>query len=315
MKETIEEIVRRVKNHVWYGLQDLIGKWEAFDIKAKVKNTNKTQRCSAIIALVLFVVIIAGAISYPVENEVGKADATIAKKTDDKLLETLEEAQKAQEEEKQEEEKQEEVKQEEQKEEKVEETQEEQPQVIEPVKTKWTDLHKPTYYGNYQIKHTPYNYSSGNSGRDWIVIHYTGNNTDTAAANANYFYTGSRGASAHLFVDDTYIYEVVGLDDTAWAVGRNFGSNNLFGTCNNRNSISIEMCSTNGSIADQTFVNTVYMTMELMDRYGIDASHVVRHYDVCTKLCPGWYGWNPKTGSEALWNEFLACLNKDRIMD
>ena len=36
----------------------------------------------------------------------------------------------------------------------------------------------------------------------WIVIHYTSNDGDTDEANANYFKTGGRGASAHYFVDD-----------------------------------------------------------------------------------------------------------------
>ena len=39
---------------------------------------------------------------------------------------------------------------------------------------------------NYAIDHTRVNYTIGNSGRLYIVLHYTGNNTDTAKANANY---------------------------------------------------------------------------------------------------------------------------------
>lgn len=54
--------------------------------------------------------------------------------------------------------------------------------------------------------HTRVNYSSGNSGRKYIVIHYTGNTTDTAKANANYFRSVNRGASAHYFVDATTVY-------------------------------------------------------------------------------------------------------------
>ena len=40
-----------------------------------------------------------------------------------------------------------------------------------------------------------------------IVMHYTGNERDTAKGNANYFHTGSRGASAHFFVDETSIWQ------------------------------------------------------------------------------------------------------------
>lgn len=153
-------------------------------------------------------------------------------------------------------------------------------------------------------KHTLVNFTKGNSGRRYIVIHYTGNGTDTAVANANYFYNVNRGASAHYFVDANSIYEVVAPTDTAWAVGRNFGSNNLFGKCKNGNSISVEMCSTNGKISDATFNNTVELTKALMKKYNIPAANVVRHYDVCSKQCPGWTGWLPP--NQSIWNKFKA---------
>lgn len=132
---------------------------------------------------------------------------------------------------------------------------------------------------------TRVNYTRGNAGRKYIVIHYTGNITDTAKGNANYFRDTDRGASAHYFVDKNAIYQVVSDEDTAWAVGRNFGSNNLFGRCNNNNSISIEMCSDGGRIAPETLQNTIDLTKHLMIKFNIPASNVVRHYDVCSKQC------------------------------
>ena len=107
---------------------------------------------------------------------------------------------------------------------------------------------------------TTVNYTKGNSGRKYIVIHYTGNKTDSAKANSNYFKSINRGASAHYFVDKTTVYQVVDDNNMAWAVGRNYGSNNLFGKVTNANSISIEMCSTNGKIANETYKNTVELT-------------------------------------------------------
>ena len=155
-------------------------------------------------------------------------------------------------------------------------------------------------------KHTKVNFTSGNAGRDYIVIHYTGNKTDTAEANANYFYDTYRGASAHYFVDDINVYEVVSPNNTAWSVGVNYGSNNLFGKCTNVNSINIEMCSTNGRITEATFNNTVELTKKLMKKYNIPASRVVRHYDVCSKQCPAWKGW---IGSDtSLWDKFKKSL-------
>ena len=138
----------------------------------------------------------------------------------------------------------------------------------------------------------------------YIVIHYTGNATDKASSNANYFKTTNRGASAHYFVDKTSIYQVVEDKDAAWAVGKNYGSNNLFGTVTNKNSISIEMCSDNSKIADETFANTVELTKSLMAQYNIPASNVVTHYLVCSKRCPGWDGWLPN--NTTLWDKFKA---------
>lgn len=154
----------------------------------------------------------------------------------------------------------------------------------------------------YHVDHTKVNYTKGNTGRKYIVLHYTGNSTDTAKANANYFRTVNRGASAHLFVDASTVYEVVGLSDTAWAVGRKYGNAPYWGKCTNGNSISIEMCSTGGKIADATFANAVALTKSLMKKYGIPASNVIRHWDCCRKRCPGWTGWLPT--NETLWNKF-----------
>lgn len=151
---------------------------------------------------------------------------------------------------------------------------------------------------------TTINYTKGNKGRKYIVIHYTGNKTDTAAANANYFKSVNRGASAHYFVDRTQVVQVVSDNDTAWSVGVNYGSNNLFNQCKNNNSINIEMCSTNGKIADETYDNTVALTKSLMKKYDIPASRVVRHWDVCSKACPGWSGWGTAGKDASIWNKF-----------
>lgn len=146
-----------------------------------------------------------------------------------------------------------------------------------------------------------YNFESRDGNKiKYIVIHYTGNNSDTARANANYFATGNRGASAHYFVDETSIYQSVQDSAAAWHVGKNYGSNNLFGKCTNKNSLGIEMCSQGGKIPAKTVKNTVSLVKELMSTYGVPADRVVRHYDVCSKRCPGWAGWLPPDESKWL---------------
>lgn len=151
---------------------------------------------------------------------------------------------------------------------------------------------------------TTVNRTKGVNTKKYIVIHYTGNRTDTGLANTNYFKSVNRGASAHYFTDETSIYQCVEDNDASWAVGVNYGKNNLFNTVKNRNSISIEMCSTNGKIGNATYKNTVELTRYLMKKYGIPASHVVRHWDVCSKACPGWNGWGANGCDASIWNQF-----------
>lgn len=154
-------------------------------------------------------------------------------------------------------------------------------------------------------------YAAGTNHPEYIVLHYTANKTDTAKANANYFQNNSVGASAHYFVDPDSIYQSVPDNAGAWHVGRNFGSKNLYGICHNKNSIGIEMCSQNSVITEQTVQNAIALTKYLMNKYGINADHVVRHYDVCSKNCPGWKGWNPATGDNSKWEDFKARLSED----
>lgn len=143
----------------------------------------------------------------------------------------------------------------------------------------------------------------------YIVLHYTGNRQDAAKNNANYFKSTYRGASAQYFVDKTTVYQVVEDKDAAWAVGKNYGSNNLFGIVTNNNSINIEMCSDNGAIAEETFKNTVELTKTLMKKYNIPPSNVYRHFDVCSKKCPGWTGW---VGTdESIWNRFKSEISNN----
>jgi len=160
---------------------------------------------------------------------------------------------------------------------------------------------------------TTINYTKGNKGRKYIVLHYTGNKTDTAKNNAGYFRSVNRSASAHYFVDKTTVYQVVAEENTAWAVGKNYGSGNLFGRVTNSNSLSIEMCSDNGKIAGETFANTVELTKALMKKYSVAGENVYRHYDVCSKQCPGWTGW---AGSDtSLWKKFQSQIGQDTLSD
>lgn len=123
----------------------------------------------------------------------------------------------------------------------------------------------------------------------WIVIHNTDNYD--AGANARSHAMAQRAGnfdrySAHVFVDDSSAYQATPYNRGCWHVGVNYGSHNLFGTCSNHNSVGIEMCVNAGYNYEQAFQNTVTVCKQLMRQLGIDADHVVQHYDVCTKNCP-----------------------------
>lgn len=139
----------------------------------------------------------------------------------------------------------------------------------------------------------------------YIVMHYTGNYADTAAANCLYFQGANRNASAHYFVDGSSIYQSVGAKDRAWAVG---GTNAYkHRDCRNANSISIEMCcSAAYQVSDATEAHAAALCAELCKYVGIGAdevdAYVLRHWDVWSKDCPsGWTGAN-----NARWIGFKA---------
>lgn len=146
----------------------------------------------------------------------------------------------------------------------------------------------------------------------YIVLHYTaGAKSSPGSARAVKSVFNARNASADFAVDDRDIVQF--NPDIAstytWAVGdpRNTttGGATLYGLCTNRNSVSIEMCSTLLSgwsarypnhegwcVTDRTVHNALQLVKVLMQRFGIPAGRVVRHYDVTGKLCPGIVGWN-----------------------
>ena len=65
------------------------------------------------------------------------------------------------------------------------------------------------------------NYGNRRKTKDikYLVIHYTGNDGDSAKGNANYFKTHIVEASAHYFVDDNGIIQSVPDDFAAYSVG------------------------------------------------------------------------------------------------
>jgi N-acetylmuramoyl-L-alanine amidase CwlA len=158
-----------------------------------------------------------------------------------------------------------------------------------------------------------YNHNPASRGKGdikYIVLHWVGA-VSTAKNNAVYFGGGNRNASAHYFVDEKSVYQVVADKDIAWHCGgglqdqgstlKKYGAK-LYNKATNGNSIGIEMClDKKNHISGKTYQNAAELIESLQAKYGIDDAHVVRHFDVTGKLCPGtltkdsdWAEWKSK---------------------
>ncbi len=149
---------------------------------------------------------------------------------------------------------------------------------------------------------------------NWICLHFTSGNGDTAQNNADYFAReGGLNASAHYFVDTERIVQSVKDGDTAWHCGRERGGS-YYNDCRNANSIGVEMCSVirNGVyvIPEATMKRAAKLTRELMAKYHVPVSRVCRHYDVTRKNCPEPWIRNPQ-----LWEKFKTMLTEKEVED
>ena len=159
----------------------------------------------------------------------------------------------------------------------------------------------------------------------YIVIHYTAGITSkpgTAKSNAKYFAKETTKASADFIIDDENIvqYNPDIKNRYCWHCGGSkykTKGGSLYKVCTSANSIGIEMCSTNSAkkvtnpndtnwyFTDAVIANCVELTKKLMEEYDINADHVIRHYDINGKLCPGVIGWNEDTNNISKWQDFI----------
>lgn len=143
----------------------------------------------------------------------------------------------------------------------------------------------------------------------FIAVHWTANTSKGATAmnHYRYFQNNSPGASAHYFVDDNEIVQIVGDTTIAYAVGGNQGYGVALNGCTNYNSISIEMCVNNG-YSDKMLFNTIELVKELLRQFP--NARVCRHWDATRKDCPSGFTGN----NNARWNKFLNDIKQNRRM-
>lgn len=121
-----------------------------------------------------------------------------------------------------------------------------------------------------------------------IFVHYTANPGTSAAQNRSYFEQQKdmheASVSAHFIIGyEGEIIQCVPLDEIAYAV-----------QTRNYDSISIECCykSEDGSFTQETYDSLIGLLAWLTDAYGLDTSHILRHYDCGGKKCPIYYTEN-----------------------
>lgn len=145
----------------------------------------------------------------------------------------------------------------------------------------------------------------------YLVIHFTaGGNSKKGAAEKNRNVFLKRNASADFVVDDVTMLQINPdlRNYYCWAVGDGKGKYGI----TNKNSISIEICSTlqtgttpalpnhtGWTFTEAAIANTVKLSKILMKKYNIPLSNVIRHYDASRKSCPGIIGWNDNTMYDA----------------
>ena len=158
------------------------------------------------------------------------------------------------------------------------------------------------------------NYQSGRAGTiQYLVLHYTANNGDTAKGNCNYFRNNpGLYVSSHYFVDETGWEQSVADADTAWHCGANTYKHPK---CRNSNSIGIELCSRKDIegtyyFLPETVENAVKLTKELMKKYRMPAGNVIRHYDVTGKDCPA-----PFVKNQRAWEAFKEELEDEMTQE
>ena len=150
----------------------------------------------------------------------------------------------------------------------------------------------------------------------FIVAHDTGNDGATAQNHVNYYTNtyNDQQVSAHTFIDDTAIFEVVPLNEKAWHVRYNVDTDNkIYGYDANDTAIGVELCySTKGNIDNlKAYTNYCEYIAYLCLKFNLDPfTQIVAHskLDPTRRTDPmnAFQFQNPAKD----WNTFLGDVNK-----
>lgn len=117
--------------------------------------------------------------------------------------------------------------------------------------------------------------------RDFLVAHDTGNPGSTARGNRAYFNSENKvSSSAHTFIDDKEILEIIPLDEKAWHVMYNRPEDNiLFGGDSNDVGIGTELCYGGKIDFDKAYDMYIWYHAYLCKKYKLNPlTKIVGHY-------------------------------------
>jgi len=163
-----------------------------------------------------------------------------------------------------------------------------------------------------------------------VVIHWTANTNPgaDAVANRNYFENHPQNyVSAHYIVDDRQVVQCLPEDEMGYHVGakkyRPKALKHLSSYPNNC-TIGIEICVNSDADFSQTYRNAVALTADILHRYGWNAEHLWRHYDITGKDCPRFfvndatarhYGFSSAAGGWAQFKQNVTQALKGEVDD
>lgn len=140
----------------------------------------------------------------------------------------------------------------------------------------------------------------------FIVSHDIGNGGSTARNNRDYFNNHQPSASAHTFIDDKVILEIVPLNEKAWHVQYNKPyDNRLFGDDANDCAIGVELCHGGSINFTEAYNRYVWYHAYLCKKFALNPyKDIVGHYTL-----------DPERRSDPLnafkkygisWNQFIS---------
>lgn len=127
----------------------------------------------------------------------------------------------------------------------------------------------------YEITRDYIDFGNSRSGENldevqFVVSHDTGNPGATAYANREYFENVDPSASAHTFIDDKYILEIIPLDEKAWHV--RYGvpvDNRLYGADANNAAIGVELAYGGNINFEEAYQRYIWYHAYLMDKFSL----------------------------------------------